>query len=793
MKVSELWLREWVDPFLNGQELAALLTMAGLEVEAVSPVAGAFEGVFVAEILNTTPHPRADKLTLCEINIGAEKSLRVVCGAANVRPGLKVALAQAGASLPGGLVIKESMLRGELSQGMLCSVSELGLAENSDGIMELDENAPIGTDLRTYLLLDDQVLEIDLTPNRADCFSVLGVAREVAALTSSPLQSLPNQTNLSVTDEQLTVNLLHSEACPQYCGRVIRGIDPQAHTPMWMSERLRRAGLRSIHPVVDITNYVMLELGQPMHAFDLEAIEGGICVRFGKEGEALELLDGQQVNLHDKVLVVADNRKPLAIAGVMGGKVSAVQEHTTDVFLESAFFNPINIAGVARSYGLYTDSSQRFERGVDPALQLLALERATALLLDIVGGDAGPVSFVSDAAALPTKNKILFNPAKVQQLTGLIVAEDEMVRMLQGLGMTVDRKTVGAWQVSIPSHRFDISLDVDLIEEIIRLYGYDKLPGDKMITTVQAGNINPLESLTMRLGQFFIARGYHETISYSFVDPEVQQELYPQLSVMQLLNPISSELSQMRVGMWAGLIAAMVYNTHRQQTALKLFESGVIFDLQQGSLQEHACIAGLLTGEQGAMNWSEKTAKFDFYDAKGDLQALFSVLQLSEVHFVAAVHSALHPGKSARIMIADQEAGWCGVLHPRIADVLDRQEEVVLFELRLSSLLNNLPVRYQQISKFPQIRRDLSLLVDNEVSVAQIEKLIRRTINKNWLKSFDVFDVYTGQSIPVGKKSLAIALTLQDDKRTMVDAEINEIISAIIKVLHEELAIILRE
>ncbi|HHF7345629.1 TPA: phenylalanine--tRNA ligase subunit beta [Legionella feeleii] len=793
MKVSELWLREWVNPSLNGQQLASLLTMAGLEVDAVTPVAGAFTGVIVAEVLNTTPHPQADKLTLCEINTGAGKPLKVVCGAANVRQGLKVALAQIGANLPGGLVIKESMLRGELSQGMLCSVTELGLAENSDGIMELDEDAPLGTDLRTYLALDDQVLDIDLTPNRADCFSVLGVAREVAVLTSLPLQPLPEKTSLPTTDEQLAIKLLNSDACPQYYGRVIRGINPQAHTPIWIAERLRRAGLRPIHPVVDITNYVMLELGQPMHAFDLQSIDGNINVRFAKANETLQLLDGQQINLHDRVLVIADNKKALAMAGIMGGEDSAVQEHTTDIFLESAFFSPIIIAGIARSYGLCTDSSQRFERGVDPALQLLALERATDLLLDIVGGNAGPVSSASELAALPLKNKILFNPARVQQLTGLAVAEDEMVRMLQGLGMDVDRKTAEAWQINIPSHRFDISLDVDLIEEIIRLHGYDKLPGAKMNTTVQAGNINPLESLAARCSQFFIARGYNETISYSFVDPELQQELYPQNLTMQLLNPISSELSQMRVGMWPGLIAAMVYNTHRQQTALKLFENGVVFDLQQGSLQEHACIAGLLTGEQGAMNWSEKTAKFDFYDAKGDLQALFAALQLPEVHFIADVHPALHPGKSARIMVANQEAGWCGVLHPRIADALDSPDEVVLFELRLGALINTEAVRYQQISKFPQIRRDLSLLVNNEVSAAQIEQLVRQTVNEALLKSFDVFDVYTGETIPAGKKSLAIALTLQDDKRTMVDNEINEIISAIIKKLEEKFAIILRD
>lgn len=795
MKVSELWLREWVNPPLDKKQIASLLTMAGLEVDAVNPVAGAFERVVVAKVETTKPHPQADKLTLCEVNTGTGPLVKVVCGAANVRAGLKVALAQLSAKLPGGLEIKETTLRGELSQGMLCSISELGLAEQSEGIMELDDDAPLGVDLRAYLLLDDYVFDVDLTPNRADCFSVLGIAREVAALTKLPLKPVPDTICQPTIDGFLTIKLEAAEACPHYCGRIIRGINSQARTPLWISERLSRAGLRSIHPVVDVTNYVMLELGQPMHAFDLKTLEGNLIVRYSRPKETLELLDGQQIELNDKVLLIADSEKPLAMAGVMGGIESSVQEQTTDIFLESAFFNPLAIAGIARSYGLFTDSSQRYERGVDPNLQLVALERATVLLLDIVGGEVGPISQVREDQYLPANNTLSFNPVRVKQLTGIAIAEDEMALMLEGLGMTINRVGDKAlWKVTVPSHRFDIALDVDLVEEIIRLYGYDKMQGEKMVATVQPGTINPYEQLAQHMAQFFTARAYQETISYSFVDPELQQALYPDSQTMQLLNPISSELSEMRLGMWPGLLASMIYNLHRQQTAIKFFETGVVFDLQSGSLEEHSCIAGLLMGEKGAINWSEQTRKFDFYDLKGDLEALAASLHLGHsMVFIAAEHPALHPGKSAVIKIEGVPVGWCGALHPRMADALDLPNEVLLFEIRLSALLTKESPRYQQISKFPQIRRDLSLLVDNEVSAAQIENLVREVVSIDWLKAFDVFDVYTGESIPEGKKSLAIALTLQDDKRTLVDGEINAIISAIMIKLDEQFSIILRD
>ncbi len=793
MKVSKLWLHEWVNFSLTEQELADQLTMAGLEVDSVSPVAGEFTHVIVAEVLSTKPHPDADKLTLCDVNVGTDQILKIVCGARNVRPRLKVALAMIGAQLPGGFKIKESKLRGELSQGMLCSVTELGLAEQSEGIMELADDAPVGMDLRKYLTLDDHVLDIDLTPNRADCFSVLGVARELSVLNKLPLKEPSIETVAPTIDDVLPINLKNPEACSRYCGRVIRNINSEATTPLWMAERLRRGGIRTLHPVVDVMNYVMLELGQPMHAFDLTQVKGEINVRISNESEHLELLDGQEITLSKNVLVIADKEKTLAMAGIMGGAESAVQAHTKDVFLESAYFNPIIVAGVARKYGLFSDSSQRFERGVDPYLQMKALERATALILSISGGEAGPVIESCAMEHIPSKNTFSFDTAKVKKITGLTIAQEEMKVLLEGLGIIIIDDKQGIFEVEAPTHRFDIQQDVDLVEEIIRLYGYDKLNAQPMIAVVQAGESSANERTAQQLATWFRSRGYNETISYSFVDPELQQAIYPQHEFMQLLNPISSELSQMRVGMWPGLIASMIYNIHRQQNAVKFFEIGVVFDVNRGQLQERACIAGLLMGEQGNANWSETTRYFDFFDLKGDLQALFSLLNIEQVEFIPDANEALHPGQSAQIILHGQHAGWVGVLHPKLMDALDLQHDVILFEINLAVLTNTRASRYKAISKYPQIRRDLSFLVDSQVNAMQIEQVVRATVKENWLKSFNVFDVYMGTGIPDGKKSLAIAMTLQDDSRTLVDAEINSLISAIIKTLQNEFSIILRE
>jgi phenylalanyl-tRNA synthetase beta chain len=793
MKLSKLWLREWVNFSLTEQELAAQLTMAGLEVDAVSPVAGEFTKVIVAEVINTKPHPDATKLSVCDVKTNSGAPLQIVCGATNVRPGLKVALAMVGAQLPGDLHIKESRLRGELSQGMLCSVSELGLAEQSEGIMELENNAPVGMDLREYLNLDDHIFDIDLTPNRADCFSVLGIAREVAVLNKLPLLEPPATEIKPTVDDLLGVTLNAPIACPRYCGRVIRAINSDAVTPLWMSERLRRGGIRILHPVVDVMNYVMLELGQPMHAFDIAMLKGDINIRFSNNTEQLELLDGQTVTLSENVLVIADEEKPLAMAGIMGGAQSAVQPHTQDVFLESAFFNPIIIAGIARKYGLFSDSSQRFERGVDPYLQKKALERATALILSIAGGQAGPIIEASDVAQIPAKAIISFDSSKVKKLTGVSIALETIRMLLEGLDMVITQEENGIFEVHIPSHRFDIQQDVDLVEEIIRLYGYDNLKAQPMVAVIQSGMPSANESIGKQLALWFRDRGYNETISYSFVDPELQDAIYPKHEFMQLLNPISSELSQMRVGMWPGLIASMIYNIHRQQNIIKFFEIGVVFDVEKNQMDERACIAGLLTGEYGGMNWSEPTQFFDFFDMKGDLQSLFTFLKLEHVEFFPAKNDTLHPGQSAQIKINGQHAGWIGVLHPRLTDALDLHQDVMMFELNLASLINSAPPQYKTISKYPQIRRDLSFLVDEKVSFMQIENVVTSCIKEQWLKSFELFDVYIGKNVPEGKKSFAVAMILQSDTRTLVDSEINLLISAIINTLQNEFSIILRE
>ena len=792
MKISELWLREWADAPKTGTELAAQLTMAGLEVDSVYPVAGDFTGVVVAQVVDTIPHPQADKLTLCDVDVGIEHPIKIVCGAANVRVGLKVALAQLGAVLPGGFKIKEAKLRGEVSLGMLCSSSELGLEDKSEGILELPQDAPIGVDLRKYMFLDDLVLDVDLTPNRADCFSVFGVAREVAAKNALTAPVLPSTISQPQIEDTISVKLNAIEACPQYYCRVIRNIKLNAETPLWMSERLRRSGIRLRHPVVDVTNYVMLELGQPMHAFDHQLMDESIVVRFAKKDEELVLLDGKKITLDAQTLLIADTKKPLALAGVMGGADSAVNEETSDIVLESAFFTPLKIAGVARKYGLSTDSSQRFERGVDPQLQQLALERATVLLLEIVGGQAGPLVVARDEQHLPQMQRIQFDPAKVMQLTGVEIAPTQMLLFLKALGMVVDTEKQ-LWDVSVPSFRFDITIDVDLVEEIIRLYGYDKLNVQPMIASIRTGESNPRNDLSRKAADFFMNRGYNETINYSFVDPNIQEAIYSDPQVMRLLNPISPELSVMRTGLWPGLLAAMIYNEHRQQSMMRFFEQGVAFVVNDGQLKERSCIAGLISGETGELNWTDVTRKLDFYDVKGDLQSLLSQLGWHDPQFEAGEHPGLHPGKTARILIQGRFAGWVGVLHPRLAEALNITDDVMLFELFVDALLACPQATYSKISKYPQIRRDLALLVDNDISVTMIEQAVSSVVADDWLKSFDVFDVYTGDSIPSGKKSVAIALTLQDNNRTLVDEEINVIIDAILKKLKDGFAISLRD
>ncbi|MCH9757012.1 MAG: phenylalanine--tRNA ligase subunit beta [Gammaproteobacteria bacterium] len=792
MKVSESWLSEWVNTPLKTDMLAEKLTMAGLEVDEISRASGAFTHVTVAHVLETYAHPKADKLTVCKVDVGEQEPVQIVCGASNVRANLKVALARPGADLPGDIHITETSLRGELSQGMICSSPELGLEESAEGILELPEDAPIGTSLQDYLSLNDNILMIELTPNRADCFSMRGVAREVSALTDTDLNVPAVEPVAQNIDDSIGAHIIEKTACPGYALRLIKGVDTTAVTPLWMKERLRRGGIRPIHPAVDVTQYVMLEFGQPMHAFDASKISGKIQVRLSQKGEKLVLLDGQEVTFDADVLLIADDNKPLAIAGVMGGETSAVGTDTTDVLFESAFFEPRQIAGVARKHGLCTDASQRYERGVDPALHRDIIERATALLLDIVGGQPGPVVWEHTPDYLP-HIKITFNPTRVHELTGLDVPEARMQTMLEALGMTVSVEG-DVWQVQVPSYRFDLSLDVDLVEEIARLYGYDALAPEDSFGVLRRGTLSAFHETSRAVSTCLMHRGYHEIISYSFVDPTVQAVFYPEAEKFALLNPLSAELSEMRVSLWPGLIAALIQNVSRQQDVMRCFETGVVFGMQDGVLHERASLAGLMMGETGALNWSETTHQYDFYDMKGDVEALFA--EVSEpLRFVPEVMPALHPGKSARLYQGERAIGWMGVLHPALVETFDLDAEVMLFEVDLDALSNTRHVRYQTISKYPQVRRDLSLLVDEAVTAGQIEDTVRAEILKvsNTLKAFHLFDQYTGEQVPEGKKSLAIALTFQDAARTLTEQDITPLIQGVIEVLEQQLSIQVRD
>ncbi|MCH9716408.1 MAG: phenylalanine--tRNA ligase subunit beta [Gammaproteobacteria bacterium] len=794
MKVSESWLSEWVNTPLKTEALAEKLTMAGLEVDEISPASGAFTHVVVAHVIETRAHPKADKLTVCTVDVGEQHPVQIVCGASNVRAQLKVALARPGADLPGGIHIEETALRGELSAGMICSSPELGLEDAAEGILELPDDAPIGTALQDYLLLNDNILMIELTPNRADCFSMRGVAREVSALTDADFKAPLIQAVPEEIAQRVDINIAEKAACPGYALRLIQGVSASAATPLWMKERLRRAGVRPIHPVVDITQYVMLEFGQPMHAFDASKVSGAVQVRLSKKGEQLILLDGQSVTFDAGVLLIADDEKPLAIAGVMGGLESSVGPDTVNILFESAFFEPRQIAGVARAYGLCTDASQRFERGVDPALHREIIERATTLLQDIAGGKAGPVVWEHTVDYLPNIS-IAFNPIRVLELTGLDVPLPRMQRMLEALGMQVVITADVVWQVQVPSYRFDIALDVDLVEEIARLYGYDALTPTTSSGALRPGALSVFHQTSRMASACLSARGYHEIISYSFVDPTLQAAFYPDADTLNLLNPLSSELSEMRVSLWPGLIAALLQNLSRQQTTVRCFETGVVFDVQAGVLSERASLAGLLMGETGALHWATPTRAYDFYDMKGDLEALFASASASLRFVPDDSMQALHPSKSARLYIEEQAIGWMGVLHPALSEAFGIDADVMLFEIKLDALEEAKHVGYQAISKYPQVRRDLSLLVDDGVPAAHIEQAVRSSIADDiyLLKAFHLFDQYTGEQVPEGKKSLAIALIFQDAKLTLTEQEIMPLIESVIHGLESALAIQVRD
>lgn len=793
MKFSESWLRSLVNPAVSRDELVARLSMAGLEVDAVEPVAGAFSGVVVGEIMAAEQHPDADKLRVCQVSDGQE-TFQVVCGAPNARVGIKIPFAKIGAVLPGDFKIKKAKLRGVESFGMLCSASELQISEENDGIYELDLTLPTGQCLREALNLDDAMIEVDLTPNRGDCLSLTGLAREVSALYGVPA-NLPSASAVNATHQDtLPVEVLATEACPRYLGRVIKNVDLTQPSPEWLVERLRRSDVRSIDPAVDVTNYVMLEMGQPLHAFDLAKIQGGIQVRYANEAEKITLLDGQEVTLNAQTLVIADHQQALAIAGVMGGEESGVQVETTrDLFLESAFFDQIKIAGKARSYGLHTDASHRYERGVDFNLPRQALERATELLLAIVGGEAGPITEALAAEQLPKREPITLRAERIAQMFELELADAKIERLLTALGLTLTAQAPGVWQVEVPSHRFDLTIEADLIEEVGRLYGYDRLPVNYPQARL-APQPQPEDQMSLPvLRRLLVARGYQEAITYSFIDPKVFALFHPDEPALELANPISSDLSSMRASLLPGLLKAVGHNLNRQQNRVRLFESGLRFVGQLDSLKQERMLAGVITGLRLPEAWAHNREMVDFYDLKADVEAILgSAGALDQFNFVPCQQHGFHPGQCARVERAGQVVGYMGALHPNLAKALDLDQPVFMFELLLEGIQQGRLPAFQELSRFPEVRRDLALVVAAEVPAAEIEQAIRSAAGE-WLTQLRLFDVYQGKGIEPDSKSLALGLTWQHPSRTLTDEEVSNSTDSVLALLADKFKASLRK
>ncbi len=791
MKFSEQWLRGWVSPQVSRDELVARLSMAGLEVDSVTPAAGVFSGVVVGEVLSTEQHPDADKLRVCQVSNGAE-TFQVVCGAPNVRPGLKIPFAMIGAELPGDFKIKKAKLRGVESNGMLCSQAELQVGEGNDGLMELPADAPVGQDVRGYLELDDASIEVDLTPNRGDCLSVAGLAREVGALYDAVVKRPQVTVVPAVHDEVRPVEVLAPAACPRYLGRVIRNVDLSRPTPLWMVERLRRSDVRSIDAAVDITNYVMLELGQPLHAFDLAEINGGIRVRMAEEGEKLVLLDGQEVSLRADTLVIADHQRALAIAGVMGGEHSGVSATTRDIFLESAFFDQIAVAGKARSYGLHTDASHRYERGVDWQLAREAMERATGLLLEITGGDAGPVIETVSDQHLPSIEPIILRAERIEQMLGMKMDAAEIERLLTALGLTVAPHASEQWRVEVPSHRFDITLEVDLIEELARLHGYNRLPVRYPQARLAPQPRAEARSDLPALRRLLVARGYQEAITYSFIDQKWFELFSPGVEPLLLANPISADMSAMRSSLWPGLVKSLQHNLNRQQDRVRLFESGLRFVGQLEGLKQEPMLAGVICGSRLPEGWAQGRDVVDFFDVKADVEAVLGFAGAQDdFRFVPGSHPALHPGQTARIERDGREVGYIGALHPELSKTLGLDRPVFVFELVLAEVATGRLPKFHELSRFPEVRRDLALLADRDVSATAVLDVIRENAGE-WLTDLRLFDVYQGKGIDPLRKSLAVGLTWQHPSRTLTDDEVNASTQQILTSLEARLNATLR-
>jgi len=811
MRIPYSWLADWVEMPWNARELGSRLTMSGFELESIEPAAPAFSGVVVAEILSTERHPQSDKLQVCSVGIGEGQPQQIVCGAANARSGLRSALAVIGANLPGDVQIGPTSLRGVESFGMLCSARELGLAENSAGILELPADAPVGSSLREYLGLDDEVLDIAVTPNRGDAMSVMGIAREVAVLLGGTLSTQPDlptahreQTKARAApsalgvEDALAVHLESPAACPSFAGCIVKGVDNRARTPIWLCERLRRAGVRSISPVVDVTNYIMLELGQPMHAYDLSRLRGFIKVRHARAGESITLLDGKRIEAEPDVLFITDGEGPVGVAGIMGGERTAVSADTTDVFLEAAYFAPEAVIGRARRWGLVTDASQRFERGVDPTLQRKAMERAASLLVSVAGGAAGPVNLVQSAEQLPQRKAVPLRRAQLERLLGLRLPDRRVESVLSALHMKLESNAEG-WEATPPPHRFDIGIEADLIEEVARIVGFEAISEAdasgphrfRSSPEERAGEHVLLESLAMR--------AYEEAITFAFVDPALQSRLFPDQPGLMLVNPIASDLSVMRVSLWPGLLRCALENQRRQQDRIRLFEHGARFIPDGQGTREVDSLAGVALGARFPEQWgipADLRAPVDFFDVKGDLEALLTGTGrresfVFEAPAAGAGLACLHSGRTARIVRGGRVVGWLGELHPSLVKSMDFTYAPVLFELEIEALAVRRP-QYREISRFPQVRRDLAIVVDESISLSAIAERVT-LVAESLLQTFRVFDVYRGPGIESGRKSVALGLIFQDISRTLTDDDVERLIASIVADLRVTLNARIRE
>jgi phenylalanyl-tRNA synthetase beta chain len=788
MKISLQWLQEWVDTGTDVPALAHALTMAGLEIEGIERAGPPLSGIVVGEVKSVTKHPDAEKLNVCRVWNGREE-LQIVCGAPNVRVGMKAPLAVVGARLPNGTEIKAAKLRGVESFGMLCSARELGLSEDTSGLFDLPADLKTGGDLVEALRLDDTLLEVNLTPNRGDAMSVAGVAREVAAARAAKLHPPAMPPVKATIPDAFPVRLEAGWGCPKFVGRVVRGIRPNAQSPFWMQERLRRVGLRPISAMVDITNYVMLELGAPMHAFDLDRVSDSIVVRPGRTGETLKLLDGRTIDLTPEVLVVADEGKALSLGGVMGGEESSISDATTNVFLEAAFWPPATIAGRGRRYGLITDASQRFERGVDPQLQERAIERATQLLLDSAGGQAGPLVVSRTKDEIRPNAPVTVRHARIEHVLGVKLDPHTVTDLLERLGMKVEGEG-SQWRVTPPSWRFDIRIEEDLIEEVARLYGFDNIPEADAVIAQTMTPWTESRVRNERASDLLVDRGYQEAITYTFTEAATQAQLIPG-AALELTNPISAELGVMRTSLWPSLLHALRENQRRQQTRIRLFEVGRRYAGDTGA--ETEVIAGVATGPAFAEQWDLETRTVDFFDVKADVEALVALTgQPHEFTFKAEPNPALHPGQSAKIFRGSRPVGWLGTIHPEHQRRLDLTYPVIMFELETAPGLAAAIPEYREISRFPAIRRDIAVIVDESVPVEALRGVVRKSAG-GLLTGLTVLSVYRGKQFEKGKKSIALGLQLQDTSRTLTDNEADAVVAQVVQQLSHKLHATIRD